>query len=216
MPLQEIAVLFGKKTLELLPPEDTLPGRSTPIATQGPHAVLGTSIVPPFPDGHRELVVGMGCFWGAERIYWQLPGVHTTAVGYSGGQTPHPTYGEVCSGRTNHAEDVLVVYDPEVIGLEELLAPFWENHDPTTPMRQGNDVGTQYRSQIQVADDDERAIAEASRERYQAKLRAEGYGDIVTEIVPRAPFYWAEVEHQQYLHKNPGGYCNHGFCQVGY
>jgi peptide-methionine (S)-S-oxide reductase len=209
-------VLFGRKTLELLPPEETLPGRETPIASQQPHTVLGTPIVPPFPEGHREFVVGMGCFWGAERIYWQLPGVHTTAVGYSGGVTPNPTYQEVCSGRTNHAEDVLVVYDPSVIGFEELLAPFWENHDPTTPMRQGNDVGTQYRSQIQVADDQERAIVEASRDRYQEQLRAAGYGDIVTEIVPRAPFYWAEVDHQQYLHKHPGGYCNHGFCQVAY
>jgi peptide-methionine (S)-S-oxide reductase len=207
-------VLFGRKTLELLPAEDTLPGRDEPIATQQPHTVLGTSIVPPFPDGSRQLVVGMGCFWGSERIYWQLPGVHTTAVGYSGGVTPNPTYQEVCSGRTNHAEDVLVVYDPEVIGFEELLVPFWENHDPTTPMRQGGDVGTQYRSQIQVADDQERAIAEASRDRYQTKLREQGYGDIVTEIVPRQPFYWAEVDHQQYLDKNPAGYCNHGFCQV--
>jgi peptide-methionine (S)-S-oxide reductase len=206
--------MFGKKTLELLPPEDTLPGRNEPIATQRPHAVLGTPIVPPFPEGTRELVVGMGCFWGAERFYWQLPGVHTTAAGYSGGVTPNPTYQEVCSGRTNHAEDVLVVYDPDVISLEDLLVPFWENHDPTTPMRQGNDVGTQYRSQIQVADDDERAVVEASRDRYQAKLREQGYGDIVTEIVSRQPFYWAEVDHQQYLAKNPAGYCNHGFCQV--
>ncbi|WP_083442228.1 peptide-methionine (S)-S-oxide reductase MsrA [Nitriliruptor alkaliphilus] len=206
--------MFGRKTLELLPPEETLPGRDTLIAVQERHAVLGTPIVPPFPDGHAELVVGMGCFWGAERIYWQLPGVYTTAVGYSGGVTPNPTYHEVCTGNTNHAEDVLVVYDPTVTSVEELLVPFWENHDPTTPMRQGGDVGTQYRSQIQVADDRERAIAEASRDRYQAKLSAEGFGDIVTEIVPRSPFYWAEVEHQQYLHKHPGAYCNHGFCQV--
>jgi peptide-methionine (S)-S-oxide reductase len=209
-------VLFGKKTLELLPPEDTLPGRDAPIATQRPHAVHGRSIVPPWPEGHRELVVGMGCFWGAERLYWDLPGVHTTAVGYSGGVTPNPTYSEVCSGRTNHAEDVLVVYDPTVVSFEELLVPFWENHDPTTPMRQGNDVGTQYRSQIQVADDAERAAAEASRDRYQAQLTAAGYGDIVTEIVDRSTFYWAEVDHQQYLHVNPNGYCNHGFCQVAF
>jgi peptide-methionine (S)-S-oxide reductase len=207
-------VLFGKKTLELLPPEETLPGREHPVATQQAHAVLGTSIVPPYPGGYREFVVGMGCFWGSERIYWQLPGVHTTAVGYSGGTTPNPTYQEVCSGRTNHAEDVLVVYDPSVTSFEELLVPFWENHDPTTPMRQGNDVGTQYRSQIQVADDEEQSIAEASRDRYQAKLHAEGFGDIATEIVPRSTFFHAEVEHQQYLHKNPYGYCNHGFCQV--
>jgi peptide-methionine (S)-S-oxide reductase len=207
-------VLFSRSTPKLLPPGETLPGRDTPIAAQQPHAVLGTPIVPPFPDGHREFVVGMGCFWGSERIYWQLPGVHTTAVGYSGGVTPNPTYPEVCSGRTNHAEDVIVVYDPAVTSFAELLVPFWENHDPTTPMRQGNDVGTQYRSQIQVADDDERAVAEASRDRYQAELHAAGYGDVVTEIVPRSTFYWAEVDHQQYLHKNPAGYCNHGFCQV--
>ncbi len=209
-------MLFRDSTPELLPADATLPGRDTPVATQQPHAVLGVPIVPPFPEGTRELVVGMGCFWGAERIYWQLPGVVTTAVGYSGGTTPNPTYQEVCSGRTNHAEDVLVVYDPEVTDLAALLVPFWENHDPTTPMRQGNDVGTQYRSQIQVADDAERAVAEASRDRYQAKLAEAGYGEIVTEIVPRAPFYWAEVDHQQYLHKNPYGYCNHGFCQVAF
>ncbi len=208
--------MFGKKTLELLAPEDTLPGREQPIASHQPHAVLGTPIVPPFPDGHRLFVVGMGCFWGAERIYWQLPGVFTTAAGYSGGVTPNPTYQEVCTGRTNHAEDVLVVYDPEVTSFEDLLVPFWENHDPTTPMRQGGDVGTQYRSQIQVADDQERAAAVASRDRYQAKLHEGGFGDIVTEIVPRSTFYWAEPEHQQYLHVHPGGYCNHGFCQVAF
>ncbi len=211
--------MFGRKTLELLPAEDTLAGRDTPppaVAEQRPHVVTGRPIVPPWPEGHREFVVGMGCFWGGERLYWSLPGVWTTAVGYSGGQTPNPTYAEVCSGRTNHAEDVLVVYDPAVVSFEELLVPFWENHDPTTPMRQGNDVGTQYRSQIQVADDAERAVAEASRERYQARLEETGHGRIATEIVDRAPFYWAEVDHQQYLEKNPYGYCNHGFCQVRY
>ena len=206
-------MLFGKKTLELLPPEDTLPGRDEPIATQQPHTVLGTSIVPPFPAGTRQLVVGMGCFWGAERIYWQLPGVHTTAAGYSGGVTPNPTYQEVCSGRTNHAEDVLVVYDPDVVSFEELLVPFWENHDPTTPMRQGGDVGTQYRSQIQVADDEERAVAEASRDRYQAKLPRAGFGDIATEIVPRHVLL-GRGRAPAVLDKNPFGYCNHGFCQV--
>jgi peptide-methionine (S)-S-oxide reductase len=207
-------VLFGRKTLDLLPPEDTLPGRDQPIAVQQPHAVTGRPIVSPWPEGHRELVVGMGCFWGAERLYWDLPGVWTTAVGYSGGVTPNPTYAEVCTGATNHAEDVLVVYDPEVVSFDQLLVPFWENHDPTTPMRQGNDVGTQYRSQIQVDGDVERAAAQASRDAYQAKLDAGGFGTIVTEIVDRAPFYWAEVDHQQYLHKHPDGYCNHGFCQV--
>lgn len=209
-------MLFGRKPSELLPPQDTLPGREQPILSPEPHAVHGRPIVPPWPEGSRELVLGMGCFWGAERIYWDLPGVWTTAVGYGGGQTPNPTYAEVCSGRTNHAEVVLVVYDPEVVSFERLLAPFWEQHDPTTPMRQGNDVGTQYRSQIQVADDDERAIAEASRERYQALLTERGYGTIVTEIVARGPFWYAEAEHQQYLHHHPNGYCNHGLCQVRY
>jgi peptide-methionine (S)-S-oxide reductase len=209
-------VLFGRKTLELLPPEDTLPGREAPIATPQPHAVHGRPTAPPWPEGHRELVLGMGCFWGAERLYWDLPGVWTTVVGYGGGQTPNPTYAEVCSGRTNHAEVVLVVYDPDRIGLEELLVPFWENHDPTTPMRQGNDVGTQYRSQIQVADAEERGVAEASLRHYQEKLDDGGHGRIVTEIVDRAPPFRAEDEHQQYLHENPFGYCNHGFCQVHY
>ncbi|MTV27645.1 peptide-methionine (S)-S-oxide reductase MsrA [Nitriliruptoraceae bacterium ZYF776] len=208
--------VFGRKSLELLAPEETLPGRDAPVATQEDHHVLGVPIVPPFPDGTRQLVVGMGCFWGAERIYWQLDGVVTTAVGYSGGATPNPTYEEVCTGRTNHAEDVLVVYDPAVIGFDELLVPFWENHDPTQRHRQGNDVGTQYRSQIQVADEVERAAAEASRDQYQTRLHAGGFGEIATEIVDRQPFYWAEPAHQQYLAKNPFGYCNHGFCQVAY
>lgn len=209
-------MLFGRKNLDLLPPEDTLPGRDAPIVSPEPHAVHGRPIVPPWPEGHRELVVGAGCFWGVERIYWQLEGVWTTAVGYGGGDTPNPTYAEVCSGRTNHAEVTLVVYDPQVVTFEQLLVPFWEQHDPTTAMRQGNDVGTQYRSQIQVADADERAIAEASRDRYQQRLREAGHGDIVTEIVDRQPFYYAEAEHQQYLHHHPNGYCNHGLCQVRY
>ncbi len=207
-------MLFGRKTLQLLDPADTLPGRDQSIMSPEPHAVHGRAIVPPWPDGMRELVLGMGCFWGAERIYWEMEGVWTTAVGYGGGTTPNPTYAEVCSGRTNHAEVVLAVYDPRTVTFEELLVPFWEQHDPTTPMRQGNDVGTQYRSQIQVADDDERAIAEASRDRYQERLTAAGHGDIATEIVDREPFYYAEAEHQQYLHHHPGGYCNHGLCQV--
>lgn len=209
-------MLFGSKRLELLPASQTLPGRDAPVVSPAPHAVHGRPIVPPWPEGMRELVVGMGCFWGAERIYWEHDGVWTTAVGYAGGDTPNPTYPEVCSGRTNHAEVVRVVYDPEVVTFEQLLVPFWEQHDPTTPMRQGNDVGTQYRSQIQVADTEERAVAEASREAYQQRLRDAGYGDVVTEIVDRGPFYLAEQEHQQYLHVHPGGYCNHGLCQVRY
>lgn len=200
-------MLFGKKTLDLLDPADTLPGRDTPIARQEPHAVLGTPIVPPFPEGHREFVVGMGCFWGSERIYWQLPGVHTTAVGYSGGVTPNPTYQEVCSGRTNHAEDVLVVYDPEVISFEELLVPFWENHDPTTPMRQGNDVGTQYRSAVYYTDDDQKRVAEQALQDYDAALQERGFPPVTTEIAAAGPYYFAEEYHQQYLHKVPNGYC---------
>jgi peptide-methionine (S)-S-oxide reductase len=209
--------MLGRKSLALLPPEHTLTGRDEPVAPdQQLHAALARPIVPPFPTQMRQYVVGMGCFWGAERIYWQLDGVWTTAVGYSGGQTPHPTYEEVCTGRTNHAEVVLVVYDPAKVSFTELLVPFWENHDPTQGMRQGNDVGTQYRSQIQVATPDERAAALASRDRYQARLHSAGYADITTEIVDRQPFYWAEPAHQQYLAKHPFGYCNHGFCQVAF
>ena len=159
---------------------------------------------------------GLGCFWGAERFYWQTPGVWTTAVGYAGGYTPNPTYEEVCSGRTGHNEVVLVVYDPDVVSYDELLKVFWEVHDPTQGMRQGNDIGTQYRSEIYVFDDAQRAEAEASRDRYQASLTEAGFGTITTEIVDAGPFYYAEEYHQQYLERNPGGYCNHGFCQVSY
>ena len=196
---------------------DALAGRdeTTPVQAYG-HVVLGTPLEPPFPDGTERAVFGMGCFWGAERFYWQLEGVHTTAAGYSGGSTPNPTYGEVCSGRTGHNEVVLVVYDPAVVSYERLLKVFWEMHDPTQGMRQGNDRGTQYRSGIYTCTAAQRETALASRDRYQEALRATGHGEITTEIVDAGPFYYAEEYHQQYLARNPGGYCNHGFCQVGY
>lgn len=207
--------MFGSKPT-MVSPDAALPGRDAPIAEQRPHAVLDRPIVPPWPEGHELAVLGMGCFWGAERIYWSLPGVYTTFVGYAGGYTPNPTYREVCSGRTGHAEIAGVVYDPTVIDYEALLGPFWENHDPTQHNRQGNDVGTQYRSCLLVTGDGQRRVATASREAYQAKLTENGFGAITTEIVDLGEVYWAEVEHQQYLHKHPGGYCNHGFCQVAY
>ncbi len=178
--------------------------------------IHGRSMTGPFPEGSEVIVLGMGCFWGAERIFWDLDGVIVTSVGYAGGHTPNPTYREVCSGRTGHAEVTRVVFDPDVTSLEELLKHFWEQHDPTTPNRQGNDVGTQYRSAIYHHDDAQRAVAEASRDRYQALLTTAGHGTITTEIAPEGPYYLAEDEHQQYLAKHPGGYCNHGFCQVAY
>lgn len=174
------------------------------------HAVLGTPLEPPFPAGLARAVFGMGCFWGAERTFWALSGVYTTAVGYAGGLTPNPTYEEVCSGRTGHAEVVLVVFDPKAMSYRELLTVFWENHDPTQGMRQGHDVGTQYRSAIYWFDEDQRLEAEASRTAYQAALDAAGYGTITTEIREAPPFYYAEAYHQQYLAKNPGGYCGLG------
>jgi peptide-methionine (S)-S-oxide reductase len=185
------------------------------------HVVLGTPIVPPFPAGSEIVHVAMGCFWGAERIFWQLPGVHTTAVGYMGGWTKHPTYEETCTARTGHTESVLVVYDPVRIEFDQLMKAFWENHDPTTPNRQGNDVGTQYRSAIFPTTPEQLAAAEASRDRYQSALTAAGYGAISTQIALASDagdgvFYYAEDYHQGYLHKHPGGYCNHGFCQIGY
>jgi peptide-methionine (S)-S-oxide reductase len=162
------------------------------------------------------LVIGMGCFWGAERLYWDLPGVHTTAVGYAGGTTPNPTYEETCTTKTGHTEAVLIVFDPKVVDVESLLAIFWENHDPTQYMGQGNDVGSQYRSAIYTNSPEQAAAAEASRAAYQSKLTDNGFGEITTELAPVGPFYYAEEYHQQYLAKNPGGYCNHGFCQVAY
>jgi peptide-methionine (S)-S-oxide reductase len=191
-------------------PDRALPGRSEPIVEPGTHAVLGTSLAGPWPDGTRTAVFGLGCFWGAEKDFWELPGVVSTAVGYSGGFTPNPTYREACSGQTGHAEVVLVAYDPSRIGYEELLRVFWESHDPTQGMRQGNDVGTQYRSLIQVSNDEERRLAEATRDAYQEGLTAAGFGTIMTEITERTPFYYAEDYHQQYLDKVPNGYCpNH-------
>ena len=191
-------------------PAEALPGRTQPIVTPGAHTVLGTPLAGPWPDGTKTAIFGLGCFWGAEKAFWQLPGVVTTAVGYAGGSTPNPTYNEACSGKTGHAEAVLVAYDPKRITYEQLLKTFWEDHDPTQGMRQGNDMGTQYRSMILTADDGQRAEAEATRDAYQAKLSAAGYGEITTEITPAGPFYYAEDYHQQYLDKDPRGYCpNH-------
>jgi peptide-methionine (S)-S-oxide reductase len=187
--------------------EQALPGRSTPLSVPTEHAVNGHRIVPPFPDGLRTAIFALGCFWGEEKMFWQLDGVYSTAAGYTGGFTPNPTYEEVCTGRTGHAEAVLVVFDPAKISYADLLTAFWENHDPTQGYRQGNDVGTQYRSAIYVADDEQRAAAEASKEAYGKKLADAGYGAITTEIVDAGPFYYAEEYHQQYLYKVPNGYC---------
>jgi len=198
---------------------EALPGRDEAMPMPARHEVLDTPIAPPFPDGLQQAVVGMGCFWGAERIFWRAPGVYTTAVGYAGGFTKNPTYEEVCSGRTGHTEAVLVVFDPEQTSYEEILRLFWENHDPTQGMRQGNDQGTQYRSAIFTADDAQRAAAESSRTAFQSELAGAGYGDITTEIAEAGPFYYAEPYHQQYLAKNPNGYCGLGgtgvACPVG-
>ena len=212
-------MLFGRKAVTMPTPEEALPGRDTPIEVAPRHLVLGNPMTPPFPDGLQQLVVGMGCFWGAERAFWELPGVWTTAVGYAAGYTPNPTYQEVCTGRTGHNEVVLVVFDPAQVSLDDVLRTFWERHDPTQGMRQGNDVGTQYRSGIYTFDDAQQAATEASRDRYQAILRAAGYGEITTEIQPAGPFFYAEDYHQQYLAKNPGGYCGLGgtglSCPIG-
>jgi peptide-methionine (S)-S-oxide reductase len=190
--------------------EDALTGRADRMRVAAAHAVLGTPMVPPFPAGIETVVVGMGCFWGAERKFWQAKGVYTTAVGYAGGFTPNPTYEEACSGLTGHTEAVLVAFDPKVITFGQVLKIFWESHNPTQGMRQGNDVGTQYRSAIYWTTDAQRAAAEASRDAYQAQLAAARYGDITTEIAPAGEFYYAEDYHQQYLHKNPNGYCGLG------
>ena len=201
-------------------PADALPGRATPMPVPERHFVLDAPLRGPFPEDTEQVVFGLGCFWGAERVFWQAqPGVFTTAVGYAGGLTPNPTYNEVCGGRTGHNEVVLVVYRPAEISFDELLARFWEGHDPTQGMRQGNDVGTQYRSGIYVTSDEQRAAAEASLERYQAALATAGRGEITTEIVSGAEFYYAEDYHQQYLAKNPNGYCGLGgtgvSCPIG-
>jgi peptide-methionine (S)-S-oxide reductase len=201
-------MLFGRHKTKMIAPEDALSGRDRPgFAVPERHAVLGTSIKPPFPEGYETAVFGLGCFWGAERLFWQLPGVYTTAVGYAGGYTPNPTYEEVCSAKTGHAEVVLVVYDPAKISYETLLKTFFENHDPTQGMRQGADVGTQYRSTIYYGTDEQSRVAEATRDAYAESLKRAGYGEITTVIAPAGPFYYAEDYHQQYLHKVPYGYC---------
>ena len=186
------------------------PGRSEPMPVADAHVVSGTPLSSPFPDGLQRAVFGMGCFWGAERGFWTLPGVFTTAVGYAGGLTPNPTYREVCDGLTGHAEVVLVVFDPGRVGFDELLCRFWEGHDPTQGMRQGNDVGTQYRSVVYCHDASQVTAAEGSRRAYQEVLARAGYGEITTEVIKAPPFYYAEDYHQQYLAKNPQGYCGHG------
>lgn len=190
-----------------LDPSRALPGRDTPLAIGGVHAVNGRSMLPPFPEGLQQIVLGLGCFWGAERLFWQLPGVYVTAVGYAGGVTPNPTYAECCSGHTGHAEVVRVVFDPAEISLEQLLQHFWEAHDPTQGNRQGNDIGPQYRSIILTTNESQQALAQQTRDTYQQALSGAGGGSITTEITPLTAFYYAEEDHQQYLHKHPGGYC---------
>jgi peptide-methionine (S)-S-oxide reductase len=207
--------LFRKKAT-MPTKEEALLGRSAPLTVPETHFVNGHRIVPPFPAGMREALFGLGCFWGAERLFWELPGVYSTAVGYAGGLTPNATYEEVCSGQTGHAEVVRVIYDPEKIDYEDLLKAFWESHDPTQGMRQGNDVGTQYRSGVYVLDQEQREAAEESRRVYQARLTAAGQGAITTEILDAPQFFYAEDYHQQYLAKNPDGYCGIGGCGVKY
>lgn len=202
--------MFPKETGDLPGPQDALPGRDEPIATPERHYVLDTPMQPPFPADTREAVFGLGCFWGAEQLFWETEGVYTTAAGYAGGYTPNPTYDEVCSGRTGHAEVVRVVYRPDAIDYESLLRIFWESHDPTQGMKQGADVGTQYRSVILTFGDEQQRLAEQSRETYRDRLQAAGYDGITTEIGPAGDFFYAEDYHQQYLAKNPGGYCGIG------
>jgi peptide-methionine (S)-S-oxide reductase len=213
-----LADLFKDKT-RMIGAETALPGREREMAVPERHFVLGTPLRPPFPAGFETAVVGMGCFWGAERVFWQAPGIHTTAVGYAGGFTPNPTYEEVCSGSTGHTEAVLVVFDPALTTYEEILRLFWENHNPTQGMRQGNDVGTQYRSAIYTGGDAQAAAATGTRDAYATVLRAGGHGEITTEIASGGPFYYAEEYHQQYLAKNPNGYCGLGgtgvSCPIG-
>ena len=213
--------LFGRDKTTMVSSDDALPGRDETMPVTDRHVVLGTPMQGPWPVGFEVIYFGMGCFWGAERIFWQIEGVHSTAAGYMGGWTKNPTYEETCTALTGHTETVQVVYDPSVVDVDTLLAAFWEQHDPTTPNRQGNDVGTQYRSAIYTTTPEQLAAAEASREKYQAALHEKGFGEISTEIrsaeeAGDGVFYYAEDYHQQYLHKNPRGYCNHGFCQVAY
>ncbi len=200
--------LFGRDKRQMVDRADALPGRPTPLRVPETHLVSGHRIKPPFPEGMQTAVFGMGCFWGAERLFWQTPGVYSTAVGYTGGFTPNPTYEETCTNRTGHAEAILVVFDPSVVPYEQLLKIFWEEHDPTQGMRQGNDVGTTYRSAIYPVDDAQRAAAEASRDAYADALRAARRGEITTEIEPLGDFYYAEDYHQQYLARVPNGYCS--------
>jgi peptide-methionine (S)-S-oxide reductase len=212
--------LFGRHKTDMVSASEALPGRPTPMAVPTQHFVhADRRIVPPFPASLETAVFGMGCFWGAERLFWQLPGVYSTAVGYAGGFTPNPTYEEVCTGRTGHAEVVLVVYDPSVVSYEQLLKVFWENHDPTQGMRQGADVGTQYRSAIYTTSDAQRDAASASLSAFQPALATAGHGTITTEIAPLGSFFYAEDYHQQYLAKNPAGYCGIGgtgvSCPIG-
>ncbi|HEX8745465.1 MAG TPA: peptide-methionine (S)-S-oxide reductase MsrA [Thermoleophilaceae bacterium] len=212
-------MLFLREKTKMIDPERALPGRSQQMPVPPAHDVLGNPMLPPFPEGLERAVFGMGCFWGAERMFWQADGVWTTAVGYAGGYTPNPTYEEVCSGSTGHTEVVLAVFDPDKTSYEEMLRIFWEGHDPTQGMRQGNDVGTQYRSLIHWHDERQRELAEGSREMFAARLREQGFGDITTEIGAAGDFYYAEAYHQQYLHKVPNGYCGLGgtgvSCPVG-
>jgi peptide-methionine (S)-S-oxide reductase len=212
-------MLGFRRNVTMIDAADALPGRDREMRVPERHEVLGTSLKPPFPEGLEQTVVAMGCFWGAERVFWQAPGVYSTAVGYAGGFTPNPTYEEVCSGRTGHAEAVLVVFDPAKTSYQEILRLFWENHDPTQGMRQGNDAGTQYRSAIYFSGDEQRAAAEASKASYADRLRDAGYPMITTEVAKAGPFYYAEDYHQQYLAKNPNGYCGLGgtgvSCPVG-
>ena len=210
---------FMKKLKSLLPAESTLPGRAEKIPVPERHFVNGHPLAAPFPQGMEQAVFGMGCFWGAERLFWKVPGVYTTAVGYAGGETKNPTYEEVCSGFTNHAEVVLVVFDPKKVSYEELLKVFWEGHDPTQGMRQGNDAGTQYRSTIYTYGDEQARLAAGSKSNFEKALKAKGFGPITTEIRAAPEFYYAEDYHQQYLGKNPNGYCGLGgtgvSCPVG-
>ncbi len=210
---------LNRKPIEMVTPEQALPGRDQPIPTAETHFLTGRPLKAEVPEGMAEAMFGMGCFWGVERMFWQAEGVWLTMAGYAAGHTPNPTYEEVCSGRTGHNEVVRVIFDPAVIPYEQLLRIFWEGHDPTQGMRQGNDRGTQYRSGIYVYDDAQRAAAEATRDAFAPRLKAGGYGPITTEILPAPPFYFAEGYHQQYLAKNPGGYCGLGgtgvTCPVG-
>ncbi len=210
---------FLTRKTDMVDAERALAGREQAIPVPERHEVLGTPLRPPFPDGYERAIFGLGCFWGAERVFWQAPGVYTTAVGYAGGFTPNPTYEEVCSAQTGHTEAVLVVFDPARTSYEALLKLFWEGHDPTQGMRQGNDVGTQYRSAIYTTSDAQAEQARASRDAFQAKLKQAGYGEITTEIEPERAFYYAEDYHQQYLAKNPNGYCGLGgtgvSCPIG-